>query len=45
VAVSCGDGVTLAVTCEGKVVGWGDNSYHQCSIPEDLVVGCFVILM
>lgn len=34
--VSCGDGFTLAVTEQGTVIGWGNNSYGQCLTPADL---------
>lgn len=34
--VSAGGYHTGALTEEGKVICWGDNSYDQCNVPPDL---------
>ena len=36
VAVGAGDYHSLAVTADGLVAAWGDNSQGQCSVPEGL---------
>lgn len=36
VAIACGSGHMLALTSEGRVVGWGDNTYGQIDIPVGL---------
>jgi alpha-tubulin suppressor-like RCC1 family protein len=36
VAIAAGSGHTLALTAEGRVVAWGDNTYGQISVPHGL---------
>lgn len=36
VSVCCGVGHILAITAEGKVIAWGNNSYGECNVPVDL---------
>jgi hypothetical protein len=36
VAISAGDAHALALTSDGRVVAWGDNSANQTNVPSDL---------
>jgi hypothetical protein len=36
VAISAGYAHALALTSDGRVVAWGDNSYNQTNVPSDL---------
>jgi alpha-tubulin suppressor-like RCC1 family protein len=35
-AITAGWDYTVALTEEGMVVAWGDNSYGQCNVPKTL---------
>jgi len=32
--VAAGFGHTVLLRSDGRVVAWGDNSFHQCDVPE-----------
>ncbi|MCW1926478.1 S8 family serine peptidase [Luteolibacter arcticus] len=36
ISVCCGSGHILAITAEGKVIAWGNNTYGECTVPADL---------